>query len=192
MQKPESSIHPSKVQVHDLTFDLLIHEREIHQRVAELGQLLNEAYVGERPLFVVVLNGSFLFAADLVRHLEMNPEVQFVALASYGNLLESSGEVKIQYGHHLDVKDRHVILVEDIVDSGKTMDMYREQLRLENPASLRLVSLLFKPDSYLGQEPPDWIGFEIPPAFVVGYGMDYAQHGRELRSIYHLVEASES
>jgi hypoxanthine phosphoribosyltransferase len=172
--------------IQDLPFDRYLHEAEIQAQVQAMAQRLNEDYRGKRPLLIVVLNGAFLFAADLVRYLSIEPEIQFIRITTYGNTMSSSETAQVLLGLEIDVDDREVIIVEDIVDSGYTTDFFMGQLFQQSPSSVRLVTLLFKPDNFTRQHRPDYIGFEIPPEFVVGYGMDYAQKGRELRDIYKL------
>ena len=172
--------------IQDLPFARYLSEATIQARVAELAQALNADYRDRQPLMIVVLNGAFLFAADLVRHLRIEPEIQFIRITTYGNTMSSSETAQILLGLEVEVEDRDVIIVEDIVDSGYTTDFFIGHLNQQSPASVRLMTLLFKPDNFTRSHRPDYIGFDIPPDFVVGYGMDYAQQGRELRDIYKL------
>ena len=172
----------------DKTFTIFLEESEIQARITELATQLNLDYEGKNPIIVPILNGAFLFAADLVRRLTFNPEVHFVRISSYGDATTSSGKVDIKLGLDIEIEGRDIILVEDIVDTGLTCGHYMEHLRKSNPASVRLTTLLYKPDSFKADYTPDYIGFEIPSEFVIGYGMDFAQHARELRDIYYLKE----
>jgi hypoxanthine phosphoribosyltransferase len=172
--------------IQDLPFEPYLREVDIQARIAELGEQLNRDYRGKSPLMLVVLNGAFLFAADLVRHLTIEPEIQFIRISTYGNSMTSSHAAQVLLGLDVEVEGREVILVEDIVDSGYTTDFFVRHLTQQQPASVCLLTLLFKPDNFTHERKPDYIGFEIAPEFVVGYGMDYAQQGRELRDIYKL------
>ncbi|TAE46653.1 MAG: hypoxanthine phosphoribosyltransferase [Bacteroidetes bacterium] len=174
------------ISIRDKQFEMFIPEEQILARVDEIATEINLAYAELRPLLIVVLNGAFLFAADLVRRLTVQPEVQFIRISTYGDQMISSETAQILLGMEIEVEDRDVIIVEDIVDTGYTTDFFREHLSQQSPKSVRLASLLFKPDNYRGTQAPDFIGFSIAPDFVVGYGMDYAQQGRELRGIYRL------
>ena len=168
------------------TFTLFLEEAKIQAKIAEIAQKINQDYAGKSPLVVPILNGSFLFAADLVRHLTVDPEIHFVSISSYGDALSSSGKVNIFHDLQVEIQGRDIILVEDIVDTGLTCQHYMEHLRKSNPSSVKLTTLLFKPETFKGNYQPDYIGFEIPPEFVIGYGMDIEQQARELRDIYHL------
>ena len=177
----------SLVEAHGLQFKPMISEEEILNKVKELGQQISEDYKGKRPLLLGVLNGAFIFAADLIRALDIECEISFVKLASYRGL-ESSGNVSTLIGLETDVTDRHVILVEDIIDSGKTLSEFIPVLKNAGPASTALVSLLVKPDSIKHPIQIDYQGFEIPPAFVIGYGLDFNGLARNLKGIYQLAD----
>jgi hypoxanthine phosphoribosyltransferase len=170
-------------------FRRFISEEEIQQRIRELADALNRDYEGRRPLLLVVLNGAFLFAADLVRHLSVHPEIQFIRISTYGDTMNSSETAQVLLGLECEVENREVLIVEDIVDTGFTTSFFVDLISRQRPASVRLATLLFKPEKHQGSVLPDYVGFEISPLFVVGYGMDYAQQGRELRHIYQLDEA---
>ena len=176
----------SEIQVKDKVFEPFIKEEALARRVEELSEEINEAYAGKNPLLVPVLNGAFLFAADLIRGLKIEPEIQFFRVSTYGDRMTSSQQAELILGKEIDVKDRHVLLIEDIVDTGHTCDFLMDYVRSRGAASIKLVCLLYKPDTHSGKNLPDYVGFEIPPAFVVGYGLDYAQRGRELNAIYRL------
>jgi hypoxanthine phosphoribosyltransferase len=172
--------------IKDLPFEPYLSEADIQARISELAEQLNRDYRGKAPLLIVVLNGAFLFAADLVRHLTIEPEIQFIRITTYGNTMSSSETAQVLLGLEVEVENRDVIIVEDIVDSGYTTDFFIRHLDQQHPTSVRLMTLLFKPDNFTREHRPDYIGFDIPLDFVVGYGMDYAQQGRELRDIYKL------
>jgi hypoxanthine phosphoribosyltransferase len=132
------------------------------------------------------LNGSFLFLADLVRQVEIHHEIDFFKLSSYGDSKISSGDVKLIKELNADISERHIIIVEDIVDTGLSIKYINDMLSKHNPASVKIASLLVKPDSLKYKSKIDYIGFEIPNEFVIGYGLDYAQKFRNLKSIYAL------
>lgn len=174
------------VTVLDKEFTLLISETDLQARIASLGTILNESYVGRDPLVVSVLNGSFLFTADLVRHLNWDPEIQFIRVSSYKGGMSSSGEMQILLDLKTPIQGKDIILVEDIVDTGNTLEWLRTYMMNRGAASVNLVTLLFKEEAFQAKTPPEFIGFEIPNEFVVGYGMDYAEHGRSLPAVYTL------
>ena len=176
---------PQTVKAHDLTLELMISEKEIHEKVEAMGKVLQEKYHGKNPLFLGVLNGSFVFTADLVRAFGETCEVSFIKLSSYSGL-ESTGEVATVIGLTTDVADRHIIVIEDIIDTGKTMYDFLPTLKKMNPASVAFATFLLKPDAIKYDFPIEYIGFEIPNKFVIGYGMDYNEQGRNLRGIYQL------
>lgn len=175
-----------EVQVLDKTFVESISEVEIKTRIAELGKHLNETYKGKNPLIVSVLNGAFLFTADLVRHLDWDPEIQFMRVSSYEGGTSSLGRIRILHDLECSVAGRDVLFVEDIVDTGTTLEWLRKYLMSKDANSVELVTLLFKKDAFKAATPPEYIGFSIPNLFVVGYGMDYGERGRALPSIYVL------
>ena len=177
----------SLVEAHGLKFKPMISEAEILAKVAEMGQQISKDYAGKNPLILGVLNGAFIFAADLVRAIDIDCEISFVKLASYTGL-ESSGNVNTLIGLEKNVQDRHIIIVEDIVDSGKTLSAFIPKLKAAGPASVALATLLVKPESVSHPVPIDYCGFEIPPAFVIGYGLDYNGLARNLKGIYQLAE----
>jgi hypoxanthine phosphoribosyltransferase len=160
---------------------ILISEQEIQKRVAELGQQISADYAGKNPFLVAVLKGAYVFLADLCRHLEVPHEVHFMAISSYGGrATRSSGVVRILMDLPSSPEGRHVLIIEDIVDSGRTLDYILRNLRTRNPASLRVCSLLTKPSRREIEVPVDYVGFEIPDEFVLGYGLDFDEHYRNL------------
>lgn len=175
------------VQLHDLHFRPIISPEEIAEKVTAMAREICRDYAGKRPLFLGILNGSFIFAADLVRACNIDCEISFIRLASY-HQLTSSGDVQTVIGLKEDIKDRHVILVEDIVDSGRTMHYFVPDLKKLAPASIAIATLLDKPDAHEFPVSIDYKCFEIPPDFVVGYGLDYDGLGRNLPGLYQLVE----
>lgn len=176
----------NSITAHDLSFEPFISEAAITARVKFLGSKIREQYQGQRPLFVGVLNGAFVFAADLVRASGIECEVAFVRLASYEGTA-SSGKVATVLGLDFEVKNRHIIVVEDIVDSGRTLHFFFEELQKLEPASVALAALLYKPEALQFPVKINYLGFEIPNKFVVGYGLDYNGLCRNLPSIYQKV-----
>ncbi len=159
----------------------LISETELAGRIKELAEELNAVYSdADVPLLVCILKGGFMFLADLVRHLDFRHEVDFMEISSYGASTKSSGIVRILLDLATNIEDRHVIIVEDIVDTGHTLTYILRNLRTRNPASLRVCTLLNKPSRREIEVPVDFIGFEIPNEFVMGYGLDYAEQYRNI------------
>ena len=177
----------STVKIIDKTFKTSITEEQIKQRVKELGQQISKDMEGKNPLLIGVLNGSFIFAADLLREITIPCEISFVKLASYEGIL-STGKVTEVLGLNEDISGRTVIIVEDIVDTGRTMRQMLNTLSVRRPASIHICTLFLKPDKL--EEPLDikYVAFTIPNDFIVGYGLDYNQQGRGLKEIYTLVE----
>ncbi len=175
------------VQLHDKKFAPHISATEIDKTVAKLAAKINADLSDKNPLFICVLNGVFLFAADLLRKIETPCEVSFIKVSSYEGT-ESSGEVKTQIGLKEDIKGRTIVLVEDIIDSGNTIAKLLPLLENEQPGSIKIATLLFKPAAFKKDFKIDYIGMEIPNDFVVGYGLDYNGLGRNLPEIYKIVE----
>jgi hypoxanthine phosphoribosyltransferase len=160
----------------------------IRERVGELGAQISADYAGQTPIFVSVLNGAFMFTADLMRALTIDCEIDFIKLSSYGDTKVSSGEVRELKAVDADLEGRDVIITEDIVDTGLSMQYMIDRLEGYDPASVRIATLLHKPASSEGAVPLDYVGFDIPNLFVIGYGLDYGQQARNLPSIYILDE----
>ncbi len=171
--------------LHDKTFDTYLSAEAIQQKVAELAAAVNKDYKGRRPLFIAILNGSFMFAADLFKHLTIEAEICFIKLASYRGM-RSSGNVITSIGLDQDLFGRDVIIVEDIVDTGKTLHEFLPQLHHQQPNSFKIVTLLHKSEATKFPLTIDYTGFVIPDKFVVGYGLDYDGLGRNLKEIYKL------
>jgi hypoxanthine phosphoribosyltransferase len=165
-----------------------ITEEQILQRTKELAKQISEDYKGKVPVFIGVLNGAFLFLADLIKKLSIDCEVDFFKLSSYGDEKISSGKVRLIKELNCDVNGRDLIIVEDIVDSGLSIKFIEELISNFTPASMKVVSLLIKPNSLRYNVKIDYIGFEIPSKYVIGYGLDIAQKYRNLSSIYVLRE----
>ncbi|MEQ8711681.1 MAG: hypoxanthine phosphoribosyltransferase [Cyclobacteriaceae bacterium] len=171
--------------IKDKDFDLYISGSQIQERILTIAAKINEDYKDTQPLFICVLNGAFMFASDLIKQLDFFPEISFVKVSSYSGL-HTTGVVKSLIGLNEDIRDREILLIEDIIDSGLTMKYLLAELNELNPKSIKLATLLFKPEAFKGSYGIDYIGFEIPNEFVVGYGMDYDGFGRNLPDIYHL------
>lgn len=177
----------SRVTILDKTFETSIPEVEILERVKRVAEQINKDMAGKNPLFLAVLNGSFIFAADLMRFINIPSEISFVKLASYEGTT-STGEIKEVIGLNEDISGRDVIIVEDIVDTGSTMKRMLETLGTRNPRSLHICTLLLKPGKLAVPLNVEYVAMEIPNDFIVGYGLDYDQQGRSLRDIYTLVQ----
>jgi hypoxanthine phosphoribosyltransferase len=172
----------------NLKVEVLITEQQIHDRIEKLGAQISEDYQGVEPILVSILRGSFLFLADLIRAMTISHEVDFMAVSSYGNAEESTGVVRLLQDLSSDVSGRHVLVVEDIVDTGLTWQYIRANLLTRRPASVKIVTLLDKKERRLVDVPVDYAGFVIPNEFVVGYGLDYQQKLRNLPYIGVLEE----
>ena len=177
----------SVVKIKDKTFKTSISQEEIQKRIKEVAAQINEDMADKNPLFLGVLNGAFIFAADLLREITIPCEISFVKLASYQGIM-STGKVKEVMGINEDLTGRTIIIIEDIVDTGRTMKQMIESLGTCSPAAVHICALFLKPDKL--QEPidVDYACFSIPNDFIVGYGLDYDQQGRNLKEIYTLVE----
>ncbi|MBQ9678170.1 MAG: hypoxanthine phosphoribosyltransferase [Prevotella sp.] len=177
----------SIVKIKDKTFETSISEEEIKVRVRELAQRLSKDMEGKNPLFLAVLNGSFIFAADLMREMTIPCEISFVKLASYQGTT-STGKIKEVIGINENLSGRTIVIVEDIVESGKTMKRMIETLGTRNPASVHICTLFVKPEKLEVDLNIEYAAFSIPNAFIVGYGLDYDQQGRQLKEVYSLKE----
>ena len=175
----------STIQVLDKTFEPYLKEAAIQEKITELAGQLNQDYAGKRPLFLSVLNGAFLFTADLFKQITIEAEVSFIKLASYKGT-SSTGNVITAIGLDINVKDRHIIILEDIIDTGKTLHHYLPQLESMQPASVKIAVLLNKKEALQYPVQVDYTCFDIPNKFVVGYGLDYDGLGRNRRDIYQL------
>ncbi|MBL7892091.1 MAG: hypoxanthine phosphoribosyltransferase [Bacteroidia bacterium] len=172
-----------KIKVHDKQFTPFIREKEIEGLVTSLAKQINNDLKGQNPLFLGILNGSFLFTADLVRKFEGNCTVSFIKTASYQGM-KTTGEVKELIGLNESITDRNVVIIEDIVDSGNTIEYIYAELLKKQPSTLKIATLLLKPDAYKKNIKIDYVGKEIPDKFIVGYGLDYVGLGRNLKDIY--------
>jgi hypoxanthine phosphoribosyltransferase len=175
-----------KVKIHDKEFKVSITAAEIQKRIAELGKQLSLEMEGKKPMFIAVLNGSFLFAADLLKNVSCECEITFVRVSSYAGT-QSTGTVRNLVGLNEKIEDRTIILVEDIVDSGDTVVYLLNELKKEHPKEIKIASLLLKPKALKHDLHVDYTGFEVPNDFLVGYGLDYDGIGRNLNDIYTLI-----
>jgi len=177
----------STIHLHDKFFEPYLGATAIAEKVKSIASQVDKDYSDKKPLFIAILNGSFIFAADLFKSLSIEAEICFIKLASYRGT-KSSGQVITAIGLDVDIFGRHVVIVEDIVDTGRTLNEFLPQLRHQQPASLKIVALLHKPDATVYPVTVDYVGFSIPDKFVVGYGLDYNGLGRNINGIYSLAE----
>lgn len=173
----------NKIKLQDKTFKVMIPAEEIDAAVERVAQQLNERYEGRTPVFLGVLSGSFLFLSDLVRKTTFNSQLAFVKISSYEGT-QSTGEVNQQLGIDFDIEGRDIILVEDIVETGHSMNYLLDYLKRRKPASISICTLFFKPEKFLYEYKIDYTALSIGNEFIVGYGLDYNQLGRNLKDIY--------
>lgn len=173
------------IQLKDKTFTLYLDKKTIENRVKEIGKQLSEDYKGKDPIIIGILNGAFMFLSDLAKYIQIPAEISFLKIASYQGET-STGKVKNLLGLEADLKGRHVILVEDIVDTGLSMTHLLSLINEKEPSSVKIATLLHKPEALQHQITIDYLGFEIPNKFVVGYGLDYDGFGRNIPEIYQL------
>lgn len=176
----------SRVTIKDKTFETSMTEAQIKERVRQLAQQMSRDMEGRNPLLLAVLNGAFIFAADLMREMTIPCEISFVKLASYQGTT-STGKVKEVMGINEDLTGRTVVIVEDIVETGLTIKRMVESIGTRNPASVHVCTLFFKPERLQADLQPEYVAFSIPNDFILGYGLDYDQQGRGLRDLYTLV-----
>lgn len=176
-----------EIRVHDKQFEPYLNAGMIADRIKEIAGKLNKDYADKKPLFIAILNGSFMFASDLFKELAIDAEICFIKLASYKGT-KSTGHVLTAIGLDMDLFGRDVVIVEDIVDTGKTLSEFLPQLKHQQPASLKIVALLHKPEATVFPITIDYLGFSIPNKFVVGYGLDYDGLGRNIPEILKLIE----
>ena len=174
------------ITLHDKQFEPYITELEILQKVNEIATAINKDYEGKKPLFIPILNGAFMFASDLFKCINIPSEISFIKLASYKGM-KSSGNIITAIGLDYDLYNRDVVIIEDIVDTGKTLNAFLPNLEHQHPASLKIAALLHKPDATVFPLSIAYTGFVIPNKFVVGYGLDYDGQGRNLKEIYQVV-----
>lgn len=173
----------NRIKLQDKWFKVMIPASEIDQAVSRVAEQLDERYKGHTPIFLGVLSGSFLFLSDLVRKISFDSQLAFVKISSYEGT-ESTGEVKQQLGIDFDIEGRDIIIVEDIVETGNSMNYLLDYLKAKNPASISICTLFFKPEKFLYDYKIDYTALSIGNEFIVGYGLDYNQLGRNLKDIY--------
>ena len=179
------------IRLHDKRFKVMIPAARIDEVVEAVAERINRDYAGkETPIFLGVLNGSFMFFSDLIKKIEFHSEISFVKLASYAGTA-STGEVRSLIGLDGSIEGRHIIVVEDIVDTGHTIKRLLDDLQKKNPAELKVATLLFKPESLRCDVKPDYVGFSIPPKFIIGFGLDLDGLARNLKDIYVLKEQAD-
>ena len=176
----------SVIQVNGKKFQPYLSAEEIDKQIKRLGAAINKDYKDKRPLFIAILNGSFMFASDLFKELSIDAEICFIKLASYKGT-RSTGHVVTSIGLDESLKDKHVVIIEDIVDTGKTLSEFMPQLADHQPASLKIAALLHKPDALVYPLTIDYLGFSVPNKFLLGYGLDFDGLGRNLKEIYQLI-----
>ncbi len=172
--------------LHNKNFTPYLSSNDISTQVRRIGLEISRDYKDLKPLFLPILNGSFMFASDLMKEITIEAEVSFIKLASYKGVA-STGQVVTAIGLDVDLVGRHIIIVEDIVDTGKTLSHFLPQLKHHNPASLKIAALLHKPEALKHDISIDYLGFTVPDKFLVGYGLDYDGLGRNSNAIYQLV-----
>jgi hypoxanthine phosphoribosyltransferase len=177
----------STIRVHDKNFRPFLSAAAIDEKISMIANQLNNDYADKRPLFIAILNGSFIFAADLFKKISVEAEICFIKLASYKGT-KSSGQVITAIGLDTDLYNRNLIIIEDIVDTGKTLQAFLPQIRHQQPLSLKIAALLYKPAANIYPIQIDYLGFSIPNKFVLGYGLDYNGLGRNFAQIYELVD----
>lgn len=173
------------MKIKDKEFEVFIPENELQGKVKSLAASINADYEGKNPLFIAILNGSFMFASDLFKEITIDCNISFIKLASYQEM-KSSGSVKELIGLNENVFKRHVVIIEDIIDTGGTMQSVLEEFGERGVSSVEIVSLLLKPEALQSEISIKYLGFEIPDAFVVGYGLDYDGLGRNTKAIYQI------
>ena len=176
-----------EIRIIDKDFRELLTGKVIQQRIEELARQINNDLTGKEVVFLGILNGAFLFAADLIRRIDFPARISFVKLASYQGT-SSSGTIKELIGWNEDIKNKTIVVVEDIVDTGNTLERIVDELVIRKASEIKIAAMLFKPAAYTKSIPLDYIGFEIPNDFVVGYGLDYDGFGRNLSSVYTLIK----
>jgi hypoxanthine phosphoribosyltransferase len=174
------------IEILDLKFQPYISSEKIDEVVGDLARQINADYQGKNPLFLCVLNGSFIFASDLLKKISLPCNIEFVRLKSYEGT-QSTENVREVLGLNVDIKNRDIIVIEDIVDTGHTLAHFMDYLGTREPKSIKLASLIFKKEAFQKDFKLDYVGFEIENKFIVGYGLDYNEYGRNLDSIYQLI-----
>lgn len=175
----------NKIKILDKSFSIFLHEKKINSKISKLAEELNTHEKSKDVVFLGILNGCFMFVSELMKNIDFDCRISFVKLASYQGT-SSTGNIKELLGINDDIKDKTVIILEDIVDTGYTIDHIKKELKKHNPAEIKTCTMLFKPEAYQSKEPIEYKGIEIPNEFIVGYGLDYNGYGRNLRNIYQV------
>ncbi|NRA13650.1 MAG: hypoxanthine phosphoribosyltransferase [Crocinitomicaceae bacterium] len=178
------------IQVLDKSFDIFIPKDEIERKVQVIASSINADYKGTEVVFIAVLNGAFMFSSDLLKNIDLECEITFVKMSSYQGT-RTTGKVEELIGLTTDIEGKELIIIEDIVDTGYTIDKIISLLKDKKPKSVKICTLLYKPDAFKGNSEPEYVGFSIPNAFVVGYGLDYDQKGRNLDALYQIRESKQ-
>jgi len=176
---------PNVVKVHDKKFRKIISSNKVQKAIDIIAKKLNKDFKGQKPIFISVLNGSFLFTADLIKKVNIECEISFIKMSSYSGT-QSTGNMNTLIGLKEDLKGRNVVVLEEMVDSGNTIEKVIAELKKHKPKSLRIATLFFKPEAYKKNIKLDYIGMDVPNKFLVGYGLDYDSLGRNLQDIYML------
>lgn len=174
------------IKIHDKEFEVFIDEKAIYNAIINLSEKMNNDMAGKNPLFIIVLKGGFMFGSDLFKHLNIECELDFISLSSYDGMT-STQKVKELFEFNIKIKGRTIVIIEDVIDTGITMKYIIDKFNDEKAKEVKIATLLFKPDSFNENFKIDYIGFSIPNDFVVGYGLDYNGHGRNLKSIYKII-----
>ncbi|MCL1942634.1 MAG: hypoxanthine phosphoribosyltransferase [Candidatus Azobacteroides sp.] len=176
------------VKIKDKTFKLSITEKEISHAIDRIAGRMNEDLDGKDPLFIAVLNGAFMFASEIMKRVNIPSQITFVRVQSYYDEIQTTGKYKEVFGLTEDIENRTVVVLEDIIDSGFTIRNMLELLQAKKPEKIKIAVLLLKPDALQCEVKPDYVAFSIPNDFIVGYGLDYAGYGRNLKDIYSIVD----
>lgn len=173
------------VKVKDKEFELFLTQETVEKAIEKIAADMNKDLTEKNPLFICVLNGSFMYASELMKRINIPSELTFVKMSSYSGI-KSSGSVKEVYGLEEDIKGRTIVIIEDIVDTGNTMKQMIKQLKIKKPKEILVSTLLLKPDALIHDVPLDYVALEIPNDFIIGYGLDYDGYGRNLPDIYKI------
>ena len=173
------------IKVHDQEFETYISYESIQERTREIADRINADYAGKCPLFIGVLNGVFMFAADLMKGINLTSEISFIKLSSYQDT-QNTGNIQELIGLKENIRDLDIIIIEDIIDTGETISHIVKKLKQLGPRSVEIATLLLKPEIFNKNIPLKYVGFKIPHKFVIGYGLDYNGHGRNLKDIYQI------
>ncbi len=178
---------PQTIHLHDKAFTLLLPYEKILEAIERMAEKMNHDFETEKPLFLVVLKGAFMFAGELMKAVNRDCDIEFIRVKSYEGM-ESTGKMELQMAETLNIEGRAVVILEDIVDTGNTLEYLYETLKKRGAKEVKIATLFFKSEAYQKTKTLDYVGLEIPNAFVVGFGLDYNQRGRGFRDLYALVQ----